>query len=128
MSNNFFPMKLLDIQSAILKYPDHFNIQNHEIKAPNDNRIRYVMCNPDVQNAVSRLVGENRHNTRIRLVMPQQRDIVTVTKMAAVEIYIDGDLCHRCGLIETPIELALALEAEILNNILRSFNCHINTM
>lgn len=128
MSNNFFSMKLLDIQSAILKCSNHFLVQNCMIKAPDDNRIRYVMCSPDVHNAVKNLLGTDSHNTRIRLVMPKERDIVTVVKMAAVEVYVDEDLRYRCGLIETPIELALALEVEIFNNILRNYNCHITTM
>lgn len=128
MSNTFFPIKLMEIHLAITKCSKHFPIQNCMITPPDDNRIRYVMCSPNVRNAAIRLIDEFPYNIRIRLVMPQKCDLINVDKMAAVEVYVNKDLQYSCKLMEAPIELALALEVEILTNIMREYHCNINTM
>lgn len=125
MSNTFFMMKLVSIAAALSKHHLKFRDANQGLNVPDDGKCRYIVCSPSV-NKLCKPEG-SPFNTRMRIALPKDGQSLDPSDYR-LERYVDGELTISLKLVEINEDLALAIEAEIYNHLLREFDVVISLM
>lgn len=122
MSNHLFPLKLCQLlnllhDSEVWKMKQHHNRHDH-IKAPPDGRIRILLHSPEIQGSCN---GQFLYRLAY---MPGSAS--EMMESAVLELYDpNGDLAQATRVTFLEGTVALALEVEMLVDVLRNGGCKI---
>ncbi|MNR71775.1 hypothetical protein D3C71_24530 [compost metagenome] len=125
MSGNIFPVKLLHIVTEMSRR-GLLAAHGPAVQSPDDGKTRFILCSPEVQRAVGRTVEDPR-NTRVRLAVPADHDIVSLSDGTMLELYdFEGAPLGAprpvTGLNE---DLSNAIQVELFHTLLRSHGSSI---
>lgn len=124
MQNTLFPVKLLQLFGEMRECGllAHLALSSQQlpVQAPDDGRIRLVLCSPEVQRIVAAEVATRQF--RVRLAVPADLGLLQVANESQFEVYsVDGTpLQPAIKLSELSDNQANAVQVELFHALLKA--------
>ena len=129
MSSHLFPVKLARILGELIDTKE-FNERlapEIDLHSPEDGKTRYMLFDPGTHKAVKAIAG-NRYS-RIRLAVPTNMRFTEIREVMLEFYSVEGELFYSKSALKLDDDyMSAALEAELLNLLLRHAGIFIPTM